>query len=165
MMKRTRSKTTKDTLTAHKKKAWEVFSRYIRIRDAIRTTGDIATGSCVSCGKRYPSFGRGGLQAGHFLAGRSNALLFDERNCHAQCYGCNMAKGGNYQEYQIFMEQTYGFGVIQELRNRRHLDVKITKEGFDTIRDTYIEKYETLVRHPEKATLIVPEHIDSELPF
>ena len=61
-----------------KRKAWDEFSRYVRLRDAIKTTQTKEWAVCCSCGKTYPAFGTGCGQAGHFVPGRGNAILFDE---------------------------------------------------------------------------------------
>jgi hypothetical protein len=106
----------KQTLSKVKKKAWTEFSLYIRTRDALKTTGDLERCLCVTCGREYPTRGIGSVQAGHFIPGRGNSILFDERNCHGQCYGCNVGKNGAAVEYFVFMENTYGREVINELR-------------------------------------------------
>lgn len=74
----------KKTVSKSKAKAnaWREFSRFIRTRDAIATTGDTDTLICCTCGKLIP-FKQ--AQAGHFIAGRTNALLFDEDIVHGQC--------------------------------------------------------------------------------
>lgn len=69
-----------------KKKAWEAFSLYIRTRDCIRFTGDPEQGMCVTCKSFKP---RKELQAGHFVGGRGNAVLFDERLVYSQDGYCN----------------------------------------------------------------------------
>lgn len=65
-----------------KKKAWDAFSRYIRTRDCLKSTGDRNRGACVTCGRVF-DFKK--LQAGHFIPGRVNSILFDEQCVHAQC--------------------------------------------------------------------------------
>ena len=94
-----------------KSKAWTLFSEYIRRRDADKE-GII---QCVTCNKRSHWKGEG-MQAGHFIAGRTLSLLFDDRNCHSQCYGCNVGRNGSYVEYFLYMEERYGREVIDELR-------------------------------------------------
>lgn len=97
--------------------AWKAFSIYIRTRDCIRFTGDPEQGMCVTCKRKYP-FKQ--LQAGHFISGRGNAVLFDERLVYTQCVGCNgnppMGKGGNYVEYFVWMESEVGREKIDEFR-------------------------------------------------
>lgn len=107
-----KTKTKKLTYSQAKKKTWKAFSIYIRKRDCYETTGGIERGACFTCGKIYP-FNE--LQAGHFVQGRHNAVLFDERGCHAQCYGCNVGKKGNIIVYYQKMEQIYGKDVIEDL--------------------------------------------------
>lgn len=100
-----------------KEKAWQSFSRYIRTRDCLRFTGDPDEGKCVTCNRFYP-FKK--LQAGHFISGRGNAVLFDERLVYSQCVGCNgnppIGKGGNYVEYFAFMIDEVGLDKINEFR-------------------------------------------------
>lgn len=91
---------------------WRAFSRYIRRRDCLMTTGDPTQGRCVTCGKVYDYRD---LQAGHYVPGRRNSIKFDDRNCHAQCVGCNIWGRGQGAKYHEFMLKTYGQDVIDEL--------------------------------------------------
>lgn len=99
----------KTTVSKAKKKAWVAFSIYIRTRGS---DGDFNT--CVTCKRVYPIKS---LQAGHWLPGRHNSVLFDPRNCHPQCYGCNVPNKGNPVKYFHFMEETYGRDVMNELED------------------------------------------------
>jgi len=87
-----------------KTKAWDAFSLYIRTRDCIRFTGDPEQGMCITCKAKKP---RKELQAGHFVGGRGNAVLFNEQIVYSQCAYCNqkppMGLGGNYAAYTLFM--------------------------------------------------------------
>lgn len=97
---------------------WTVFSRYIRLRDAIRTTGDIKYGICVTCDKTYPTID---LQAGHFISKKvCNALRFHEQNVHAQCEGCNGYRFGEQDLYAQAIERMYGKEVLEILRRARY---------------------------------------------
>jgi hypothetical protein len=129
-----------------KKKAWDAFSIYIRTRDALKTTGTIDYCLCVTCGRRYPVHQVGGLQAGHFIQGRHPSVLFDERNCHAQCYGCNVMKKGNMVKYYKFMLSEYGQAVIDELElmDRQVLGMKAYM--YLEIADNYKKKLEVLIQ-------------------
>jgi hypothetical protein len=104
----------KNSISYWKKQAWDQFSRFIRLRDRLEENGyptEFAT--CCTCKKVAPWRS---LQAGHFVAGRRNVILFDERNCHAQCYGCNCGRSGHVIEYYPFMIEKYGQEVIDELK-------------------------------------------------
>lgn len=106
-------------LTTEKKKANDVFSLYIRTRDMLKEVdSSIPPGylKCITCDKPYPAFGMGCAQAGHFIPGRHSAVLYDERNCHGQCYNCNINLKGNWVKYEAFMLRTYGPEVIEELK-------------------------------------------------
>jgi hypothetical protein len=132
----------KPTVTSAKKKAWNSFSRYIRTRDCIRFTGDPDKGKCVTCNRPYDYKQ---LQAGHFIAGRTNSVLFDEEAVYSQCYGCNVGRGGAHVEYFIFMENEVGREKIDELRRKRHQNLKYKLFDYERIRDEYDAKYEALL--------------------
>lgn len=76
-----------------KKDLWVIFSRFIRCRDALLTTGNIAESTCITCWKRYPITS---MDCGHFLSRSHTSVLFDEKNCHAQCVKCNYGGGEQY---------------------------------------------------------------------
>lgn len=91
-----------------KKKAWKEFSIFIRTFDA-NAQGMVQCCTCSSV-KHWKE-----LQAGHFIAGRLNSNLFEERGVHAQCGLCNVVKKGNGPAYYKFMLALYGQEVIDEL--------------------------------------------------
>lgn len=59
-----------------------VFSRYIRLRDAME--GGMFR--CISCGKIKPIEQ---ADCGHFHSRTHMSTRFDEDNCHAECRYCN----------------------------------------------------------------------------
>jgi len=85
---------------ALQKRAWTVFSKWIRNRD---------THTCVTCGKSQPEVK---IHAGHYCHNRES---FNERNIHAQCMGCNWRKKGNMRFYTIRMIEWYGLDYVKEL--------------------------------------------------
>lgn len=113
----------KKTVSSVKKKVWPLFSKYIRMRDCLETTGLIDYGKCITCQKTIP---RTLLQAGHFIAGRHNANLFSERGTHAQCYNCNINLHGNTLEYRRKIIELYGDGADEELEAENKKDKKFT---------------------------------------
>jgi hypothetical protein len=124
-----------------KDKAWKLFSEWIRRRDA-DLDGYV---SCVTCKKRAQWKGDG-MQAGHFISGRTLSLLFDHRNCHTQCYGCNVGRNGSYVEYFIYMEERYGRKVIDELRRLKYQSKKYG-----------IGDYERLIEELERSIRLLEE--------
>ncbi len=128
-----------------KKKAWFEFSRYIRIRDAIKTTQTKEWAICCSCGKTYPAFGVGCGQAGHFIPGRSNAILFNEDCCHFQCWNCNIRLKGNWPEYMEFMLREHGQDTVDELLALNKTVKKYTPIELEELKNKYKQMYEELL--------------------
>lgn len=121
--KKPRSKDRARSLTSWKDEAWNVFSKYIRLKYA-DSKGFV---QCVTCG--IVKFWKE-MQAGHFVPGRGNGILFDERCVHPQCYRCNCILHGNLIEYFPFMVRTYGQEVIDELKRNAKVAVKRTAEWY-----------------------------------
>jgi hypothetical protein len=88
-----------------KKKAWDNFSRMIRVRDCIATTGIPFVGVCITCQKRFHIRA---LQAGHCFPGRNNGRLFQEKLVNAQCVICNERLHGRLNRYKEAMINKYG---------------------------------------------------------
>lgn len=90
-----------------KKKAWAIFSFWIRSRDNF---------TCITCGKTKWDKNKKGkniiINGGHYCHGRED---FNERNIHAQCMGCNWRKKGNMRYYTIKMVEWYGLDYLKEL--------------------------------------------------
>jgi len=124
----------KKTITSARKKAWEWFSRFIRLRDTIEK-GNGPYVPCVTCGaiKHWKE-----QQAGHFIPqAQGNAVRFDERNVHTQCYRCNINLGGNGPEYYPFMVSEYGEFVIDELKEISKSVRKFTIEELEEMERDY----------------------------
>lgn len=129
-----------------KDKAWNAFSVYIRTRDCLRFTGDPEQGMCVTCNGNF-NFKR--LQAGHFISGRGNAVLFDERLVYSQCYQCNgnppFGKGGNYVEYFRFMLDEVGLEKIDEFRAIKGSTVQYKIHDFNELEEKFKQKTKELL--------------------
>lgn len=100
------------TVGQAKKRAWKLFSLYIKTRDCLSTTGTLTHGKCVTCKKVFPITN---LEAGHFRAGHIGMAALDERNVHAQCRYCNCHLHSNKQKYEPEMLRMYGQEVINEI--------------------------------------------------
>lgn len=128
--KKRKSKDKSDwTITDWEKWLWKIFSQFIRLRDCLKTTGVVDRGRCVTCGRIYP-FSK--LQAGHFIPGRTRAILFDEMCVHAQCYRCNVKLDGAWPPYYRFMQKEYGQNVIEELVDKYGVDCELTPDWFES---------------------------------
>lgn len=130
-----------------KGKAWSAFSKYIRLRDALKTTGTLENVKCITCGKLLSiSF----CDAGHFVSRRYNSTLFDERNVNTQCRYCNRFLNGNLLEYRRQIIRLYGEGVDIELEDKATEIKKLTVEDLTNIEKEYKMKVENLQRHCKK---------------
>ena len=86
------------------KKAWKLFSEYIRRSER---------GICFTCGihKHWKE-----QNAGHYI--HKDCLDFDPINIHCQCVRCNKWLSGNTGVYAERLIAEYGEEAIAELRQR-----------------------------------------------
>ena len=120
-----------------KEKAWRIFSKYIRLKYADRN-GYV---KCVTCGKRdhYKN-----LHAGHFIDGRNNSILFNERLVFPQCFHCNSklmgCLAGNKVSYTLFMLKRYSKKQIEEFESMKFQTKKMGISDFKDIEEKYLDK-------------------------
>jgi len=124
-----------------KDNAWRAFSRYIRLRDCLKTTGSLEYGECVSCDRTLPIEL---LDAGHFIPKKSGNY-FSERGVNAQCRSCNRFHGGNQLEYRKEIICRYGEGVDLELEEESKQIIKRTPQDLTNIEKQYKIKVEELL--------------------
>jgi 5-methylcytosine-specific restriction endonuclease McrA len=132
----------KKSIPKLKKEVWEVFSRYIRLRDALRTTGTQDYVACISCGKVIPT---SESQAGHFISRRHGATLFDETNVHAQCVRCNVFLHGNLLDYRTQLNKLYGDNYDVILKERGATAKRFTKEELNKLKEEYKQKIKEVI--------------------
>lgn len=125
-----RKKARRIKVSTLKNRAWVEFSIFIRTRHA-DAEGMVA---CCTCGVKKPWKK---MQAGHFIAGRLNGNLFEERGCHAQCGVCNVIKAGNGPRYYQFMQAAYGQAVIDELLRQNNETRKWLPGELQSIAEKY----------------------------
>ena len=120
------------------KKLDKVFSEYIRRRDT-DLNGEV---KCCTCNTRLHWKK---MDAGHWIRrSRSILLRFDERNCHAQCITCNQFKGGNLEEYDRFILNTYGMNVLDELIEASKTETHFFQWEIDELTDKFKAKLKEL---------------------
>ena len=130
----------KKPLNYYKKKCWNQFSKYIRLRDCLKTTGDVNYGKCITCGRLV---GITRADAGHFISRRFSSTLFDERNVHLQCKQCN-AFGGQPLEYRRQIIRLYGEGADIELEDKATEIKKFTPQELIELEEYYKNKIKEL---------------------
>lgn len=96
-------------------KADAVFSKYIRSRDALRTTGSIERVICISCGKEVENHGHF-INCGHFIPRYCKSTRYDENNCHGQCVYCNKYLSGNLFCYEEALTDKFGENEVLKLK-------------------------------------------------
>jgi len=128
-------------LKREKEKAWGWFSKYIRTRECLQSTGSTEYGLCFTCGKRtnYEE-----MDAGHFIAGRKNAVLFDPAYVRGQCRECNRSKGGNVKIFREKLVILHGEESVQDAQNKRHNVVKYSESDYADISEEYRIAYNGL---------------------
>lgn len=109
-----------------KRKAWDLFSKWIRQRDK----------RCVTCGSTND------LQAGHFWHG---VLDLDEMNINAQCKKCNTHLSGNLGHYSMYLINKYGLDKFKDLE-QRHWLAKRGEFRSDSQLIEIIEHYQNLIK-------------------
>jgi len=125
-----------------KDKAWRAFSKFIRLRDALKTTGTLTHVKCITCGKLLSvSF----CDAGHFVSRRYNATLFDERNVNTQCRYCNRFLDGNLLEYRRQLIKIYREGIDTELEDKATEIYKLGINDLTNIAECYRMKVRELL--------------------
>ena len=125
-----------------KRRAWDAFSKFIRTRDCLFTTGTIERGRCITCGEEFPFKS---LQAGHFIPGRHNANLFSEKGTHAQCRACNIWNHGKPLEYRRAIIDLYGKGYDEVLEREAKEIKKYTPQDLTNLIECYKMKVERLL--------------------
>lgn len=118
----------KDSIKKWIKKADIAFSRWIRQRDK---------GRCFTC--PYKNEWKK-LQNGHFCPRQHMATRYDERNCNAQCFACNMFYGGRPDAYALNLQKKYGDGIIKELHDLARTTKQWTIPELQELIEKYAEK-------------------------
>jgi hypothetical protein len=80
------------------------------------------------------------IQNGHFYSRGILSLRYDEQNCRPQCYGCNIARNGNYIEYYKRLEKEIGKGGMDFLEHKKHQTTKMGKADYQDLIDLYTQK-------------------------
>jgi len=135
-----------NSISSLDKKLWTEFSKFIRTRDCLKTTGVPDEGICITCEQRVP-FKK--LQAGHFIPRQYKTTRYDEKNNHAQCFACNMFMGGNVAIYGEKIKDLYGEEERQRLIASQYSDmkggyIKKTLEWYKEKKEEYIKRTKEL---------------------
>lgn len=130
----------KPTLKQAKKKAWDMFSKYIR-RSFTRVSDGTAV--CYTCGslRRWEE-----MDAGHGIPGRNNAVLFMEEVVKPQCQQCNRFKHGRLEIFTVKLIDELGRQKYDKLVILSNQIVQYKVNDYLEIYDKYHHKLAELIR-------------------
>ncbi len=114
--------------------------------------------SCCSCVAKGP-FDR--FHGGHFVAGRSIAVLFEPDNVWPQCPDCNIARHGNIKMYRAFLVDKIGEKRIVWLESQRHKNQTLSRVCLAL----KVEDYEKLIDQALKSLGLGPKFQDETIMF
>jgi len=125
-----------------KAKAWKAFARFIKVNHADK----FGMCHCVTCGLQR-AWNDSDIHAGHFVAGRGNAVLFDEDLVRPQCCGCNMFRGGEQTKFALYFKkwEHKTDEQIEEYLNRRNKIVKYSTGDYLRICEEYNNKADAII--------------------
>ena len=128
------SKPSKNKITKSKakKKAWAMFSKYIRLSHADRYGLVI----CYTCGTRMEWKY---AQAGHAIPGRNNAVLFMSEIVRPQCIACNIFRSGNLAIFTKKLIDELGLEKYDELEALSRQIVQYKTQDYLDIEKKYKE--------------------------
>ena len=133
---------TRSPVNAAKVTALKWFKKYIRVRDALATTGTKTEALCITCKRRLPIEK---LDCGHFVPGRKMPLLLMEENAATQCPGCNRFRSGAWPEFERAMRLRHGAMMVEHLKWLYDRDDETTEAEFRELSDKYRMEYRALV--------------------
>lgn len=122
----------KPSLSSLKKKAWKLFSEYVRSKHPA---------VCYTCGESHR---RKSLQCGHAIGGRHNAVLFDEEICRPQCVACNVFRRGNYPIFTTKLIKENGMEWWEKKLEGARRIVKLTRSDMESLIAQFKDKLELL---------------------
>lgn len=109
-----------------KKKADELFSKYIRLKNADQE-------GWVSCYTCAASVEWKYIQNGHFVSRVHLSTRWDEENCRPQCYSCNCLRNGNYDVYSLRLTKEKGPDILEELNRRKNLTKVMKRADYEIL--------------------------------
>ena len=128
------------TVKTLKRKIWDIFSKYIRLKYADKN-GMV---ECYTCGTK--KFWKE-MQAGHGFSGRENSILFDEEIVRPQCKYCNIYRQGNYDIFHAKLIKEYGIDILDRKIRQKNTVKKFTSEELHEKYEHYRLEVEKLLKN------------------
>lgn len=111
---------------------WKAFSKYIRMRDSIRTTGTLTSVECFTCGKKIPT---AASQAGHIISRAFQGALYNPQVVYAQCTHCNLFFEGMHIPGFWHLGEMVGWEKAIEICKRAMEPLPLPMEVLEDIED------------------------------
>lgn len=142
-----------------KEKAWKIFGLYIKLRDA----NEYGFCTCCTCGKVLP-FDSKKCHAGHFVPGRGNAVLFNDKIVHAQCSECNF-NSGEQARYMLFMKRSYGYSDndIEVILKDKKAVLKLTDACVENVIVIYYTRVMEMLRTKYKDNGDIEQRVSKKI--
>ncbi|MGA2669977.1 MAG: recombination protein NinG [Dehalococcoidia bacterium] len=140
MMFKTKERKTK-SIGKLKKECLLLLSKYVRLRDCLRTTGTLTHCKCISC-MRLIDYKT--AQAGHLVDRRHSATLFNLVNVNAQCPRCNIFLDGNILQYRRALIALYGEEAVNELEDMATEIKHFTVDELLNLKEEFTQKIKEL---------------------
>lgn len=146
LCQRERNKPNNELKSALLKKADNLFSKFIRKRDADER-GNV---TCICCKKTYnlkdkDSSGDYIIQTMHFVPRTVYSRRYCRNNCHAGCCYCNQKQfadpyGETYQQFKEFLYGKIGVEAVWMMEAEKRNINKLSHADLETIIEKYSEK-------------------------
>lgn len=109
------------------------FSIFIRLRDS----DEMGYCKCVTCGniRHWKN-----LDCGHWIKRQHVGTRYNEKNCAAQCKGCNAFEQGRSIEHEQFIIKTYGIDTRNLLKSGERSYCKYSKLELHYLANEYKSK-------------------------
>lgn len=114
------------------KKLDTIFSIYIRLRDCDKKWVVI----CPLCWARIPWKKSQNM---HFISRWVLKYRYDENNCHAGCYRCNVILNWNYIKYTRWMQNKFWVKEVDKMINDKQI-FKIRTPEVEEMIEEYVIK-------------------------
>ena len=121
-----------------KKRAWQMFSKWIRLSHTDKFNQFI---ECYTCGIRKAW---DEMDTGHGIEGRNNAVLFMEEIVKPQCKQCNIFKHGNLRVFTLKLLDELGHSRYKQLLDKSNQTEQYKAYQLEDIYETYKKKVEGL---------------------
>lgn len=131
-----KAKSQKISTSKLKKKADELFSRYIRLKNSKNGKTTCYTCKAVADWKEH--------QCGHFVSRVHLSTRWDEDNARVQCFACNIWRKGNYDEFSRNLVKEMGPSILDELNARKNAIKSMKRYDYELLIDDLKEKIANL---------------------